>query len=50
MSHRTPQYQGHIIDSDEEGDGPQRIGNSKGPLLGGLILISLVIIMIATSI
>jgi hypothetical protein len=49
MSQRTPQYQGHIIDPDEEGDGPQKIGNGKGPLLGGLILISLVLIMVATS-
>ena len=49
MPHRDPQYQGHIIDPDEEQEELQKIGGRKSSLLGGLILLSMVVAMIATS-
>jgi hypothetical protein len=45
---KTPQYQGHIIDLNEE-DGPQRVRGGKGPLLSGLILGLVVFVMIVTA-
>ena len=49
MPYQDRQYQDHIIDHDEVPEGPQRLGSSRGPFLGGLILLLIILAMITTS-
>ena len=49
MPNQNPQYQGRIINLNEDEEGPQKIGSRKNSLLSGFILFSIVFVMIATA-